>query len=78
MTRAAAWVRSLMEAGSKAGPLKALQGHMWARGYASGELRGDVYVRAPAICSARMAPPQSTHACPVPRLVCVEMLLDAV
>lgn len=44
---AAAYARWLMERDSKATPLKSLQGKIWEAGYASGELRGQVYPDVP-------------------------------
>jgi enolase-phosphatase E1 len=38
----------LMDRDRKSGPLKALQGKIWELGYASGELKGEVYPDVPA------------------------------
>jgi len=45
---AAAYARWLMDADRKLTPLKALQGRIWEGGFASGELRGQVYPDVPA------------------------------
>jgi enolase-phosphatase E1 len=37
------YIHSLMDCDRKSGPLKALQGLMWEAGYATGELKGEVY-----------------------------------
>jgi enolase-phosphatase E1 len=42
-----AYVHQLMDRDRKSGPLKALQGRIWQDGYASGELRGEVYADVP-------------------------------
>jgi enolase-phosphatase E1 len=42
-----AYGRWLIERDSKCTPLKALQGKIWQRGYASGELKGEVYPDVP-------------------------------
>lgn len=42
-----AYVHWLMAKDSKCAPLKALQGKIWQQGYASGELRGEVYADVP-------------------------------
>jgi enolase-phosphatase E1 len=44
---AAAYARWLMDADRKLTPLKALQGRIWEGGFASGELRGQVYPDVP-------------------------------
>jgi 2,3-diketo-5-methylthio-1-phosphopentane phosphatase len=44
----AAYAEWLMDRDRKAAGLKALQGHIWARGYDSGVLRGDVFPDVPA------------------------------
>jgi enolase-phosphatase E1 len=44
---AAAYVRWLIDQDRKATPLKSLQGKIWAEGYASGELQGQVYDDVP-------------------------------
>lgn len=44
----AAYGQWLMARDSKCTPLKALQGNMWQQGYASGELKGEVYPDVPA------------------------------
>jgi enolase-phosphatase E1 len=41
------YLNSLMDADRKSGPLKALQGLIWQEGYATGELRGEVYPDVP-------------------------------
>jgi enolase-phosphatase E1 len=41
------YLKSLMDADRKSGPLKALQGLIWQEGYATGELRGEVYPDVP-------------------------------
>jgi enolase-phosphatase E1 len=43
-----AYVRWLMDRDSKATALKSLQGRVWAEGYRSGQLRGEVYPDVPA------------------------------
>lgn len=47
-----AQLRAWMDADQKITPLKALQGLIWARGYAKGELRGHVYADAAAALRA--------------------------
>jgi enolase-phosphatase E1 len=42
-----AYIHHLMDRDRKSGPLKALQGRIWEYGYASGELRGEVYADVP-------------------------------
>jgi enolase-phosphatase E1 len=41
------YLNLLMDADRKSGPLKALQGLIWQEGYATGELRGEVYPDVP-------------------------------
>ena len=43
----AAYARSLMDQDRKATALKSLQGKLWAEGYGSGELKGQVYADVP-------------------------------
>jgi enolase-phosphatase E1 len=43
-----AYVQWLMAKDSKSTPLKALQGQIWKRGFANGELHGEVYPDVPA------------------------------
>ena len=45
---AAAYARWLMDQDRKLTPLKSLQGRIWAEGYATGRLRGQVYEDVPA------------------------------
>jgi enolase-phosphatase E1 len=45
---AVAYVHWLMDRDSKATALKSLQGRIWAEGYRSGQLRGEVYPDVPA------------------------------
>ena len=47
ISSATAYCRWLIERDSKCTPLKALQGMIWQAGYASGELRGQVYPDVP-------------------------------
>jgi enolase-phosphatase E1 len=42
-----AYIHWLMDRDRKSGPLKVLQGKIWERGYASGELKGEVYPDVP-------------------------------
>jgi len=44
---AGAYVHWLIDRDRKSGPLKALQGRIWAQGYADGTLKGDVYPDVP-------------------------------
>ncbi len=48
---AAAYARWLMDQDRKVTPLKALQGRIWAEGYAAGRLRGQVYDDVPRALS---------------------------
>jgi len=41
------YVHALMDRDRKSGPLKALQGRIWERGYRDGELKGEVYPDVP-------------------------------
>ena len=41
------YIHSLIDRDRKSGPLKALQGRIWKDGYASGELKGEVYADVP-------------------------------
>jgi enolase-phosphatase E1 len=41
------YIHGLIDRDRKSGPLKALQGRIWKDGYASGELKGEVYADVP-------------------------------